>query len=456
MRRCAVILAACLSGVSAQAQENDDLSRIPQAVEQAPAEPPKPASHGKYFLEDAFGWFSYRGMLAVPYPGAIPSRWSNRTSFDMLDQWSLSPNLTATLSDRLSMSLADDVSFPNKAVRNDVREAYLTWEVAPQTYLEAGRINLRYGTAYGFNPTDYFRARTTVAQSSADPSAQRMNRLGTVMIRAQRIFDGGALDIVYAPKLHKPIPIGTLADPLDPKIDQTNGADRFLVAFSFDFEEFSPQVLMFHEEGRTKFGLNLSHPIGNSVIAYASWSGGVAPNGIVDAIAFGKRTGTLPLGTPLLPVTGTERSFLNEISAGAYWTGEDKETISLEYNFNQAGFTGHDWQNWFATGANPAFSSLMWFLRGWASDRQEPATRHQLFARADWAEPFVIEHFDINAFVMTDLHDGSSLGQFAASYDLSDSWSVSAYFGGSFGGRQSEWGSLRNAASATVQIQRYL
>lgn len=456
MRRWMVLAIAGLSGVCAQAQENNDLDRIPQAIEQAPAEPSEPAAHGKYFLEDAIGWFSYRGSFAVPYPYGAPSRWSDRASFDVLDQWSLAPDLTVTFSDRLSATVADGVVFPKGAVRNDPREAYLTWEVAPQTYLEAGRINLRYGVAFGYNPTDYFRARTTVAQSSADPGAQRLNRLGTVMVRAQRIFDGGALEVVYAPKLHKPIPIGTLPDPLDPKIDQTNGTDRILAAVSFDLEELNPQILLYHDSGRTQFGLNLSHPIGSSVIAYASWSGGVMPNMIADAITFGKKSGTLPAVVPLLPPTTAHRSFQSDLSAGAYWTGEDRETISLEYNFHQAGFTGRDWHNWFTIGADPSLSSLMWYLRGWASDQQQPMARHQLFVRADWVEPFIIEHLDINAFVMTDLHDGSSLGQLAASYDLSDNWSIAAYFGGSIGGRRTEWGSLGNAATATVQIQRYL
>lgn len=455
MRCFAVLFAICL-GVPAAAQENDDLSRIPGAIDSEPGPPPQAKAHGKYFVEDALGLFSYRGTFAVAYPNATSSRWSNRTSLDALDQWMLAPNVTATFSDRLSMTFADGVGFPNQVVRNDPREVYLTWEAAPQTYLEAGRINVRNGVAYGYNPTDFFRARTSVAQSSADPGAQRTNRLGTVMLRAQHIFDGGAIEIVYAPKLHKQIPIGTVADSFDPKIDQTNGADRGLLAFSFDLEEFSPQLLIYHESGRTQFGLNISRPLGNSIIAYASWAGGNAPNAIVDAIAFGKKTGTLPPMVPVLPATGTSRAFRNDLSTGAYWTGEDKVTVSLEYNFHQAGFSKDEWRNWFATGADPSFASLMWYIRGYASDLQQPMTRHQAFIRADWQEPFQLAHFDINAFVMTNLTDGSSLAQLAASYDISDVWSIGAYFGGSIGGKRSEWGSLRGASSATVQIVRYL
>ena len=455
MRPGVVLLAIVCTAVPAAAQEDDDLSRIPGAVENAPAAPPEAASHGKYFVEDAFGVSSYRGTFAVPYPYGVPSRWANRTSFDALDQWTLAPGLTATFSDRLSATFSDGVSFPNEVVRNDPREAYLTWEPAPQTYLEAGRINVRNGVAFGYNPTDFFRARTTVSQASADPGAQRQNRLGAVMLRAQRIFDGGAVEFVYAPKLHTAAPIGALADPFDPKIDQTNGADRFMAAFSFDLEEFSPQVLVYHESGRTKLGLNISHPIGSAVIAYASWAGGNAPNTIVDAIAFGKRTGTLPSFVPVLPPTSMARAFQSDLSLGAYWTSEYKTTVSLEYNFHQAGLTKSDWRNWFATGADPSLAPQMWYIRGYASDQQEPISRHQIFARVDWLEPFHIEHFDLNGFVMTSLADGSCLGQIAASYDISDKWSVGAYLGGTTGGARSEWGSLRNAATATVQVVRY-
>ncbi len=456
MRYVAFLAVALAAAVPAAAQENDDLNRIPAGIGNEAAPPPQSEPHGKYYVENASALFSYRGTFAVPYPYGAPSRWSNRSCLDILDQWTLAPDLTATFSDRLSMTFADGAGFPNDVVRNDPREAYLTWEAAPQTYVEAGRINVRNGVAFGYNPTDFFRSRTTVAQSSADPGALRENRLGTVMLRAQRIFDGGSLEIIYAPKLHKPGAIGSVPEPFDPKLDQTNGADRFLATFSFDLEEFSPQLLAYHDSGRTRIGLNISHPIGDSIIAYASWAGRSAPSAIADAIAFGKRTGTIPPLAPLLPPTTTARSFQRDVSAGAYWTGEDRVTVSLEYNFHQAGFSKDDWRRWFAIGADPTLAPLMWYIRGYASDQQQPMSRHQAFWRVDWQEPFLVEHFDVNAFMMTDLEDGSSIGQVAAYYDLSDLWSAGIYFSGTMGGKRSEWGSLRSAASITFQVVRYL
>lgn len=458
MKKAVLLFGFSILAVPAAAQEDADLSLIPGSVQQdtAPVASVTPESLGKYALSDAFGWYAYRGTMAVPSSSDIPSRWSNRLSADALASWKLGGDLRLTVSDVLSVSSADGTGFPRESVRNDLRELYVTWDVTSETFLEAGRINVRYGVALGYNPTDFFRARSAVAQSSSDPGALRNNRLGTVMIRAQHVYSGGSLEFIYAPKLHSPVPLGGLADPFDPKFDQTNGSDRLAASWSFAWEDFSPQLLVFYEEGRAKFGFNASHPVGNSIIAYLSWAGGNAPSVIADAIAFGKRTGTLPAAMPVLPAVSFSRGFKSDISAGASWTGEYKQTVSVEYNFHEAGFSKDVWRAWFDTGADPTLSSLMWYIRGYANDRQQPASQHQAFIRADWAEPFHIPHSDINGYVMANLTDGSTTGQLSASYDLSDYWSFGAFVSATTGGRRTEWGSLRGSASAIVQVVRYL
>jgi hypothetical protein len=456
MRSSAAIGVFILCAVPAAAQENDDLGRIPGTIASAPAPAPDTTAQGKFFVENALSLSSYRGTFAVPYPYQPASRWADRTSLDALDQWTLAPSLTATVSDRLSASFADGVGFPEESVRNDLREAYLTWEPMPQTYLEAGRINVRNGVAYAFNPTDFFRSRTAVAQASADPSAQRENRLGTFMFRGQRIFDGGTLTVIYAPKLHTPAPLGKRVDWIDPNIDQTNTADRFLASISFEIEDFSPQVLVYHESGRTKFGLNISHPVGDSIIAYASWAGGVAPNLVTDVFRFGERTGTFPaVATAGFPAD-TSRAFRNQLSLGAAWTSVEKISVTVEYEYNEAGFSKQDWRDWFTTGADPAYSQLAWYVRGYAGDQQQPMSQHQMAVWSSWFEPLGIDQFSLGGFALISPLDGSALGQISGSYNLSDRWSVGLFLSGSTGGRRSEWGSLQSAGSAIFQLVRYI
>ncbi len=458
-RATVVSLALCAaSSGAAWAQQDSDLDRIPTTVQngetsQPPADRTTASKHGKYYVENDFMLSATRGV-AVPLPTSSSSDWANSTFLDAMDQWTLAKNLTFNVSDRLGVTEAKGVGFPSKAVRNDLREAYVTWEPAERFYLEAGRINLRNGIALGFNPTDFFKSRSAVSQASLDPSAQRENRLGTLMLRGQRIWDGGSLTIAYAPKLYKPTPLAS-ASGFGPNFDHTNAADRILVAVNLDVGDFSPQALIYHEGGRTQFGFNASHPIGQSVIAYAEWAGGVQSNAITDAIAYGKATGTLPSFVPVLPPTSAARAFRNDLAVGASWTSVAKITINLEYHYHQAGLSKQDWRNWFAIGGLGTTQALeVWYVRAYAGDRQQPITQHQIFLRADATDAF-IDNLELGGFSETDLYDGSSLAQLYASYNVSDNWNVGAYVSANLGGAHSEWGSFSREDSAIFQVVRY-
>jgi opacity protein-like surface antigen len=443
------------AGTAASAQDSD-LDRIPSAAFQnaPPESAPAAPAHGKYFLENDFAWSFEHGALAVPYPEPIPSRWSDRLSFDGVDQWALSGNLTASYSDRFILSEADGVEFPSQSVRNDLREAYLTWEPVTQTYVEVGRINLRNGVALGFNPTDFFRDRTAVSQASLDPSALREDRLGAAMVRIQTIWDGGSLSVVYAPKLEAPSPLFT-GSGFTPDFDHTNAADRVMLSANFEFADLSPQLLVYNASGHTKFGLDLSYPIGQSIIAYGEWSGGRAPDMVVDAIQFGERTGMLPPAAPIYLPTDPGRKFQNDLAVGASWTSAAKFTVNLEYHFHEAGFSKQDWRDWFAVGAGGSQeASELWFLRGYASDQQIPMSQQQIFLRIDAPET-IARHLDVSGFVLADPYDGSMLTQLAAFYDLSDSWSAGGYVSANLGGKRSEWGSLPGAGSVIFEVQRF-
>jgi hypothetical protein len=460
MRAVAVLVCAFCMGAPALAQENGDLDRIPQAIQNEPSAPvaiaPPPAAHGKYYVENDFALSSTRDNLVVATPLPPSSDWANRTSLDAFDQWNMGAGLTFNFSDRFSLTEDDGMIFPAKSMRNALREAYFSWEPVTATFVEFGRINLKNGVALGFNPTDFFKANTAVSQASADPSALRGDRLGTLMLRTQTIWDGGSATFVYAPKVHKPRALDAAApNALDPSFDQTNAADRFMLAVNLEFADLSPQALLYSEAGRTKAGLNISYPIGQSIIAYGEWAGGRAPDLIAEAIAFGKATGTLPDFAPVVPPTDTSRKFQSDLAIGASWTSIEKVTLNLEYHFHQGGLSGADWRNWFAIGgANTTLAPELWYMRDYASVQQQPMSQHQIFMRADWQDAFV-QNLEISGISFVNLTDGSGMVQLAANYNLSDAWSLGAYAGGTFGGKRSEWGSLPNAASAIFQVQRY-
>src|SRR5262249_48898188 len=141
-----------------------------------------------------------RSNLPVPVPQSNVSTFQGRVFVDVRREWRASRRLAFTFSDRLNVRAEDDLAFPTRHnVINEWREGALSWESFNGTYLDAGRINLKSGAALGFNPTDFFKTRAVVEPLSLDPSALREDRLGTFMVRAQRIWTGGAMTVAFAP-----------------------------------------------------------------------------------------------------------------------------------------------------------------------------------------------------------------------------------------------------------------
>lgn len=452
----ALVLAAAFSGV-AVAQEEPELNRIPAATETPATETPAPKETGErhVYVEDAMTLAASRSLEA-PFPAPAPSDAQNRTSLDLSMRLHPAPSWTLTASDRADLIFDDgSAALSSKTLRNALRELSLSWEAWPRVFLEAGRINVRNGDALGYNPTDFFRPRTLVGQSSLDPSVLRKNRLGVAMLRAQVLWDGGSASVAYAPKLAEPSAIGEASVGLDPRFDATNAAHRGLAETNFNLGDLGAQALVYLEDGRSKLGVNLTLPIGQSVIAYAEWAGGPEKSLIARAVDFGRRTGTLPAGAPSPLPTDTSSQLANDLAAGASWTLGTSLTLNLEYHLHTSGLSGGDWDRWFdAARATPMLAPSLWYVRGYAADQLEPVGMHQLFVRAAW--PNAAQHLDLDGFGFVSLLDGSVLAQVTASYYLSESWTTSLSASANLGAARSERGSLPQVVSGVISLVRYL
>lgn len=433
-----------LLSVSAHAQQ-DDLDLIP-ASPAAPAAVAETEPGQRIYLEDAVTLASNRN--------ATPLDWQQRLLLDIRAERKVGEDVSLVYSGRLNLRAENDLSTPDhEEVVNDLREVYVAWRPAGDFYLDAGRINLKSGVALGFNPTDFFKTRSVVEPLSADPSVLREDRLGTLMARAQYIADGASLTVAAAPAVTHRTPVYGNLDlhGFDPSLDRTNAADRFLLKGSADLsDDVSPEVLVYREGGRTSYGLNIADTIGQTVVAYLEWSGSRRANLIEEALAYGRATGTLPAGIPDL--SGDARRFSNELSAGFSYTTESKITFNLEYHYDQASFSRGDWDRWFSPGPVPA--SVLWYLRGYAQDQQEPISRHNAFLRMDWVDALVPD-LELVAFVDADLYDGSSLVQATASYYLDGDWTLGGQISANVGGRRSDFGSLPQAFATLLQVTRY-
>jgi hypothetical protein len=455
----ALLLLALAWGVPAVAQEDSDLALIPPDS-QSPPKIAQSRSGQNLYLENALTVVSLRGDLPVVAPPSYD--WQERLLLDARENRQLGRRAHFIFSDRLNLRAESDLSFPDReSVVNDFREAYMEWRLADQTYLALGRINLKSGIALGYNPTDYFKARTVSEPLSADPTVLREDRLGTVMLRFQHISSGGSITLAFAPRLRRQSPIysNTELPSFDPMLGRTNPDNRFLLKGGADLSRYmSPEVLIYHDSQGTRVGLNLSMALGQRVVAYLEESAGRRRDLIAEALGFGRATGALPEDAPDEPPPSPGNSLKNELAVGASYTTSNSVTWNLEYHLNQAGFTSKDWSRWFAIGSNhetpPAIANELWYIRGYAADQQQQGTEQAAFIRADWTDAFGL-NLELSGFVNVDLRDGSGQAQGEAEYYLSNAWTIGLLAAGDFGSPRSDFGSLPAAYSVLLSLKRY-
>jgi hypothetical protein len=453
------LLLLSLAAVPARA---DDLDLIPDSVLEAPPPAPAPPTDARstLFLE----WLPQATLWRTPLVALPPANrpdLGQRLGLDGRGQFDLGPEVTLTLSDRLNASQAEGrPAFDRDTLSNDWREGYLTWTAADGRYLDAGRINVRNGVAQGFNPTDVFKTRAVVTRTSDDPGALRENRLGTLMVRGQAVWAGGALALIGAPGLGE-TPDRWWSDrrTLGLGLERTNRLDRWLARGSMQLaDDFAPELLFYREGGQNRLGANLTRGFGDRIVTYAEWSGGWRGSLVDEALGSLRRQGMLPPGAPsALPVSDAER-FRQQLALGFSYAGDHKDSTNLEYHFNQAGLGDQDWQRWLAVGqaagGRPEITGQLWQIRRYAQEMGEPLARHSLFMRSQWQDALMPE-LDLIGLADFDLQDHGLFAQAIAEYHLSPGWTLGLSVGGFFGAADSRSGSVPTAGSLTGKIRSY-
>ncbi|WP_374692779.1 hypothetical protein [Burkholderia sp. SCN-KJ] len=264
-----------------------------------------------------------------------------------------------------------------------VKEAYASWRASPAFVVDAGRVNERLGAAIGYNPTDFFRAGAVSLDVPPDPDSRHTNRLGTVGLRAQQVWDSGSLAALLSPRLERRSLPGDPAASSD--LRRTNGVDRWmLVASQRLTAAIQPQWIVYGESGQApQFGQNLSVLLGNSVVAYLEWTGGYRRSLIARA------TGA-----------ADDRAFRTSSSVGATWTLPVDLSLTAEFQSNGGGANAAQWRS--LQRANP----LAWGRAVQTSiAAQELQTRHGVFVMAAWRNVGV-RRLDLSGFVQADLGGG--------------------------------------------------
>lgn len=359
----ALTLAISISPVHAQ---EDALN-----LESSPIENAAPPSNAKWFIEGALSSADQRYQ-----PDSINS---GRASFDLLYSASVAPGLRAVLSNRLD-AIHSSAGLEPDTHRNSLREAYLSWQPdGGDTVLDIGRVNLRNGPGYGFNPTDFFRDGSLRTITSADPFALRQNRMGSVMLRAQRLWGGGSLAVAYSPKLAD----NPSADTWNLDLGSTNNRNRGVITLGTQFSQnLNSQVLLYQEDDlQPTLGANMTALLSDAAVAYLEWTRGSEPEGRVFGLA------------------GTEIT-RNRFVGGLTYTILGKTSITAEYEYN--GFA-LDSASWSTLGTPAQLAYLRESLR-----RQELAPRQAYLIYVSH-KGLGHKDLDLTAYVRFNGDDGSRL-----------------------------------------------
>jgi hypothetical protein len=306
----------------------------------------------------------------------------SRLSLDARFDKTFAPGWRAVFADRLDMNRMGGVA-GNQDI-NTLKEAYLSWQVEPDRIADLGRINARNGVAFGYNPTDYFRAGALRSIVSLDPASLRENRLGTAMLRGQTLWSGGSLTALWSPKLaDQP----SNAD-FSPDFGATNKRDRWQVALSEKLSDaLNPQWLLSGGAGQSpQLGLNLTTLPSDATVAYIEWSGGRAPSLAAQSL--------------MRPV---DAAFRSRLSSGLTYTTPDNISFTAEYEYNGAGMDAAAW-NALRHGRPAAYG----LYRNFVANLQELPTRDNLFLYAVWQDAGM-KNLDLTAMLRHDLVDHSRL-----------------------------------------------
>lgn len=408
---------AMICSLAAAAAFADDLDAL-NLADQASAKPER-ASDWQLFVEGALGEYTLRN-------GGIKGS-NQRLSFDAQFDKSLAPGWRAVFADRLDMNWHNQPERQNGV--NTLKEAYISWQAQENGIVDLGRVNARYGVATGYNPTDFFRAGAARSVVSVDPGSLKKNRLGSVMLRGQTLWNGGSLTALYSPKL-----AGQASDAaLSPDVGATNNQNRWLLAVSQKItENINPQWLIYGEERQApQLGFNLTTLLNDASVAYVEWAAGRSRSLLSASLD-----------------AADDVAFRNRVATGFTYTTPNKLSLTLEYEYNGAGLDQTTWDK-LPRSSLTAYSQY----RKWLQNVQDLPTTQSMFLYAAWQDA-LINRLDLNAMLRFNLADDSRLSWVEARYhwdrtDLALQWQLNS------GRAGSEFGSTPQQRAWQVSLRQY-
>lgn len=418
--RCLLVQAALAAAPSmAVAQGIDNLDELDAlALADAP-----PAA-----VEEVRAWQAFAEVASGPVTAPDGSVTPNhRLSLDFQVDKAFVHGWRGVLANRLDMKWPAPTGDEHSI--NTLKEAYLSWQPADDRLLDLGRVNVRNGVATGYNPTDFFRAGAVRTVVSGDPGSLKKNRLGSVMLRGQTLWNGGSITALASPKIAD-LPSDTA---FSPDYGATNNQSRWMLALSQKVtESITPQWLLYGEDRQpAQLGVNLTKLIGDATVSYLEWSGGNSRSQLSKALQ-----------------TADDTEFHQRVAAGATYTASNKLSVTLEYAYNDAALNDTQWES-LQSGSPLAYGRY----RLWTQWTQEIPTQRMATVFAYWPDASV-QHLDLSAMVRTNLADNSRMHWVEARYhwshtDLALQWQANS------GGPVTDYGAAQQQRAWQLSLRQY-
>lgn len=374
-----VLLACC----SAAAAATDDSA----ALDLKPSEPASTTSPSTYRASVELA----AGRLARRYD--LADQDSRRASLDL----SWTPKLSSSW--RLGVSTRLDDIHPVDSGRRStlfsLREAFAGWQDTSGAWgVDVGRVNLKFGPAYGFNPTDHFREGSSRAVTTADPLSLRDTRMGTFMVRVQRLWDGGSAGLTFAPKLRS----SASDESLSADWGATNHSDRLVLTLGGRFgESVSYQLVALHDKGRgSQIGGSGTALLGESIVSFVEWSGGRDAE-LLSAAFDGKPR-----------VKSSHRA-----AVGATYAGPSKVSLTFEFEYNGFGLSRAQWDQAVDRFGLESMAAYLFEVQR----RQDIASRRAMLLYMSWRDAGT-RNMDLTGLVRYNQEDQSRFYWIEARYRL--------------------------------------
>jgi hypothetical protein len=367
-----LLSATWLAAVPARAADDTDALDLKSAPVEAAQAAQRPT---KFFVEGALGSVDQRFGLG--------SHSLKRASLDLVHTARLTPGVRVVFSDRLDHIRPAEPGADRTL--NSLREAYLSWaDEGGTSIVEFGRINLRYGPAYGYNPTDFFRDGALRAVTTANPFSLRENRLGTVVLRGQRLWQSGSIALALSPKLAN-TPSG---ESFSLDLGATNHVSRGLLALSHQWSDrISGQLLFYKEAGLdVQTGANLTALLTDAIVAHGEWTHSREPRLADRAWGIAGRT-----------------SSAQRLAAGLTFTTSTKLSLTGEVQYNGHALGKSAWDQ--AASGDPTLLGAYLFE---AARRQDLASRKAYLVYATQRD-LGIKNLDLTALVRVNADDHSRM-----------------------------------------------